>query len=101
LKRITTFSPASRTEKEKNLYGVQFRGTLQPNQSQWWFTYHRPANNDVSWMVLPTTAQVGSPHVGFDLAIERAGNNTVTYWLTIHNLTGDQFDFEARYNFLN
>ena len=50
---------------------------------------------------VPTTAQAGSPHLGFDLAIERAGNNTVTYWLTIHNLTGDRFDFEARYNFLN
>jgi hypothetical protein len=52
-------------------------------------------------MVLPTTTQAGSPQVGFDLAIERAGNNTVTYWLTIHNLTGDQFDLEAGYNFLN
>jgi hypothetical protein len=47
------------------MYGVQFRGTLQPNQSQRWFTYNWPANNDVSWMVLPTTAQAGSPHVGF------------------------------------
>jgi hypothetical protein len=28
------------------------------------------ANNNVSWMVLPTTAQAGSPHVGFDLAVE-------------------------------
>jgi hypothetical protein len=83
------------------MYGVQFRGTLQPNQSQQWFTYNWPSNNDVSWMVVPTTAQAGSPHVDFDLAIERASNNTVTYWLTIHNLTSDQFDFEARYNFLN
>jgi hypothetical protein len=83
------------------MYGVQFRGTLQPNQTQRWFTYNWPANNDVAWMVVPTTAQAGSPHVDFDLAIERASNNTVTYWLTIHNLTNDTFDFEARYNFLN
>ena len=52
------------------MYGVQFRGTLQPNQSQRWFTYNLAANNDVSWMVLPTTAQAGSQHVGFDLAVE-------------------------------
>ena len=83
------------------MYGVQFRGTLQPNQIQRWFTCNWPANNDVAWMVVPTTAQAGSPHVDFDLAIERASNNTVTYWLTIHNLTNDTFDFEARYNFLN
>jgi hypothetical protein len=83
------------------MYGVQFRGTIQPNQSQRWFTYNWPSNNDVAWMIVPTTAQSGSPHLDFDLAIERASNNTVTYWLTIHNLTGDTFDFEARYNYLN
>jgi hypothetical protein len=82
-------------------YGVQFRGRLQPNQTQRWFTYNWPNSADVAWMVVPTDAQPGSPHVTCDVALEDAGNNTLTYWLTIQNLTSDSFDFEARYNFLN
>jgi hypothetical protein len=52
-------------------------------------------------MVVPTDAQPGEAHVTCDVALERAQNNTFTYWLTIQNLTTDSFDFEARYNFLN
>ncbi len=37
-------------------YGVQFRGRLQPNQTQRWFTYNWPSNYDVAWMVVPTDA---------------------------------------------
>jgi hypothetical protein len=81
-------------------YGVQFRGTLAPNETQRWFTYDWPADQDVAWLVVPTTAQPGSPHVQCDVAIERAGDSTLTYWLTLQNLTGDSFDFEARYNFV-
>jgi len=83
-------------------YGVQFRGRLQPNQTQRWFTYNWPSNYDVAWMVVPTDAQPGgAAHVTCDVALERAANNTFTYWLTVQNLTSDSFDFEARYNFLN
>jgi hypothetical protein len=81
-------------------YGVQFRGTLQPNDSQQWFTYGWPADQDVAWVIVPTTAQPGSAHVDWDVAIERADPSSVTYWLTIRNLTTDVFDFEARYSAL-
>lgn len=79
-------------------YGVQFRGTLNPNETQLWFTYGWPADQDVAWMIVPTTAQPGSAHVDCDVAIERASGDSITYWLTVRNLTSDTFDFEARYN---
>jgi hypothetical protein len=81
--------------------GVQFTGTLAPNQTQRWFTYGWQSDWDVSWMVVPTTAQQGSAHVQWDVATERAADNSITYWVTVQNLTSDTFDFEARYAILN
>lgn len=81
--------------------GVQFTGTLAPNQTQRWFTYGWQSDWDVSWMVVPTTAQPGSAHVQWDVATERAADNSITYWITVQNLTSDTFDFEARYAILN
>jgi len=81
--------------------GVQFTGTLAPNQTQRWFTYGWQSDWDVSWMVVPTTAQPGSAHVQWDVATERAADNSITYWITVQSLTSDTFDFEARYAILN
>ncbi len=82
-------------------YGVQFRGALSPNQTQRWFTFNWPVNRDVAWLVVPTTPQAGSPHVQCTVATELTPNNTITYWLTIQNLTSDTFNFEARYDYLD
>ena len=81
--------------------GVQFTGTLAPNETQQWFTYGWQSDWDVSWMVVPTTAQPGSAHVQCDVATERAADNSITYWVTVQNITSDTFDFEARYAILN
>jgi hypothetical protein len=77
--------------------GVQFRGTLSPNQTQRWFTYNWSAPQHVLWEVVPTTARSGAAQVDWDVAIERADPVHVTYWLTITNLTGSSVQFEARY----
>jgi hypothetical protein len=77
--------------------GVQFRGTLQPNQTQLWFTYNWSANQHVLWEVVPTTARPGAAEVDSSLGIERADAAHVTYWLTITNLTNAAVQFEARY----
>jgi len=81
--------------------GVQFTGTLAPNEAQQWSTFGWQSDWDVSWMVVPTTAQQGSAHVQWDVATERAADNSITYWVTVQNLTSDTFDFEARYAILN
>ncbi|MEZ5410617.1 MAG: hypothetical protein R2761_21500 [Acidimicrobiales bacterium] len=77
--------------------GVQFRGTLNPNQTQRWFTFNWPANQHVLWEVMPTTARSGAAQIDWDVAIERADTSHVTYWITVTNLTANPVQFEARY----
>jgi hypothetical protein len=77
--------------------GVQFRGTLSPNQTQRWFTFNWSAPQHVLWEVVPNTARPGAAQVDRDVAIERADTDHVTYWITIINLTASSVQFEARY----
>jgi hypothetical protein len=77
--------------------GVQFRGTLSPNQTQRWFTFNWSATQHVLWEVVPTSARPGAAEVDWDVAIERADSSHVTYWITINNLTNASVQFEARY----
>lgn len=79
------------------LTGVQFRGTLNPNQTQRWFTFNWPATQHVLWEVMPTTARTGAAQIDWDVAIERADTDHVTYWITVTNLTATPVQFEARY----
>ena len=78
-------------------FGVQFRGRLDPNQTQRWFTFNWPAHWHVSWSVLPTNPAMGGPRVEWTVRTERATDYYVTYWIDIKNLTGEQTYFEARY----
>jgi len=77
--------------------GVQFRGTLNPNQTQRWFTFNWSAAEHVLWEVVPTSARPGAAQVDWDVAIERADPLHVTYWITITNLTSTALQIEARY----
>jgi hypothetical protein len=77
--------------------GVQFRGTLSPNQTKRWFTFNWSANQHVLWEVVPTTARSGAAQVNWSVAIERADTAHVTYWITITNLTNTALQIEARY----
>ncbi|MFI1167834.1 hypothetical protein ACH4UM_30620 [Streptomyces sp. NPDC020801] len=77
--------------------GVQFRGTLNPNQTGRWFTYNWDAAQHVLWEVVPDSAHPGAPQVDWDVAIERGDPSHVTYWITITNLTSTAVQFEARY----
>jgi hypothetical protein len=77
--------------------GVQFRGTLQPNQTQRWYTFNWSATEHVLWEVVPTSAKPGAAQVDWDVAIERADAVHVTYWITVVNLTPAPVQIEARY----
>lgn len=77
--------------------GVQFRGTLSPHQTHRWFTFNWPATKHVLWQIMSNSARSGAAQVDWDVAIERADANHVTYWITITNLTGHPVQFEARY----
>ena len=77
--------------------GVQFVGTLQPNQTQTWFTFNWPAHWHVDWTVMPTSPQVGGPQLGLTVKVERANDRYATYWLTVQNVTNRVVMFEGRY----
>jgi hypothetical protein len=77
--------------------GTQFRGTLPAHATQRWFTFNWPATGHVIWEVVPETAQPGAAQVDWDVAIERADNDHVTYWITATNLTAAPLQIAGRY----
>ena len=80
--------------------GVQWTGHLNPNQSQTWFTFNWPATWHVVWYMMPTTLS-SAREVNWNVAVERASNDFVTYLITVTNLTAQPIDFEGRYAVLN
>jgi hypothetical protein len=81
--------------------GVQFTGTLASNQTQRWFTFNWPQQWHVAWNVSPTSPRSGGPQVDWQVEVERASANFITYWITIKNLTSLPINIEARYAVLN
>ena len=77
--------------------GVQFRGTLAAGATQRWFTFNWPAHWHVLWTVVPTTPRPGSPQIKFDVQVERATDQFMTYWISITNVSPAPCDIEARY----
>ena len=80
--------------------GVQFRGTLAAGATQRWFTFNWPAHWHVLWTVVPTTPRPGSPQIKFDVQVERATDQFITYWISITNVSPAPCDIEARYGVL-
>jgi hypothetical protein len=77
--------------------GLQFNGTLAANQTQRWFTFGWPATWHMLWTVMPTTVRPGAPEVTWNVQVERADAEHVTYWITVTNLTAVPVAFEGRY----
>jgi hypothetical protein len=74
--------------------GTQFTGTIDPGQSQRWFTFNWPRSFVAHWSVRPTTTQ---GRVTWSEEIEQAANGTLTYWLVIRNIGAVRTSFEAKY----
>jgi len=74
--------------------GTQFTGTIQPGETQQWFTFNWASEWLIQWSVRPTTA---GGKVTWTQEIARADNGTFTYWLTIRNTGSVPTNFEARY----
>ncbi len=81
--------------------GVQWLGSLAANETKRWFTFRWPATWHVLWTVMPTTVRPGAPELWWDVQIERADAEYVTYWITVRNLTSAQVDFEGRFAILS
>jgi hypothetical protein len=81
--------------------GTQFTGSVPAHASQRWFTFNWPAEWDVVWTVVPDSPQPGAPEIQWDVSVERASAQSITYWINISNLTGNPVTIEARYAVLN
>jgi hypothetical protein len=81
--------------------GVQWVGNLAAHASARWFTFNWPATWHVIWTVMPTNTRPGSPQVTWNVQVERASAEYVTYWITVTNLTPDPLTFEGRYAILS
>ncbi|MGW0807371.1 hypothetical protein [Nonomuraea sp. NPDC002799] len=81
--------------------GTQFTGTVPANQARRWFTFNWPAAWQVDWNVMSTSPQPGAAQIEWDVAVERATADRITYWITIRNVTGQDVNIEARYAVLN
>lgn len=81
--------------------GVQWTGTLNPGETRKWFTFNWPATSHIVWYVVPTTPKNGAPELDWDVEVERASTDRVTYWITVKNLTTVPVTFEGRYTVLN
>ncbi len=80
--------------------GVQWNGTLSPNQTGRWFTFNWPATWHVIWTVMPTTAGT-VPQLTWSVQVERASAEFATYWITVQNLIGTSVNFEGRFEILS
>jgi hypothetical protein len=80
--------------------GVQFTGTLTPNQTQSWFTFNWPTSSHVIWEMMPLTP-IGTAKLNWSVAVEKGAGTVCTYWITVKNETANTITFEGRYAILN
>ncbi len=81
--------------------GIQWNGTLLAGQSKRWVSSDWPAAWHVVWYVVPTDADVGTPQLEWEVAVQRADPVTAAYWITVTNTTSAYIDFEGRYAVLS
>jgi hypothetical protein len=80
--------------------GVQFTGTLTPNQTQRWFTFNWPATWHIIWTVMPTSVATAA-QITLTTSVQRSSAEFATYWLTVQNLTAATVTFEGRFAILS
>jgi hypothetical protein len=80
--------------------GVQFTYNLSPYESVQFFTSGWPSGSYIDWTVMNDTNNSGGPDVSLSSIGTQGQGSTVTYWLTVENLTGSYQAIEGRYCFL-
>lgn len=81
--------------------GRQWSGTITAGQSHDWYTWGWPATWHVVWTVMPTTPQLGVPALTWNVRVERASAEYVTYWITVTNVSGANVNFDGRFCILS
>ena len=81
--------------------GVQWTGTVAPNEERRWFTHSWPATWHMVWTIMPTSPVPGAPQLSWAVRVERASAEFTTYWISVKNLTASAVTFEGRYCILS
>lgn len=81
--------------------GVQFTGSIPTGRTYRWFTFNWPATWHVVWNVVPTSPRRGGPQIEWDVEVERASSDHITYWISIKNVSPETVNIEARYAVMN
>ena len=81
--------------------GTQFNGTVPANSTRRWFTHSWPPSWHVLWHVVPTSPNTGGAQVDWEVDVQRADANRVTYWITVRNLSSQPANVDARYAIMN
>jgi hypothetical protein len=81
--------------------GVQWNGSLAPNQTQRWFTFNWPATWHIVWTIMPTTIDGANAQLTWNVQVQRANGEFLTYWITVQNLTAATVAFEGRFCILS
>lgn len=76
------------------IVGTQWTATINPGQTQNWFTHSWSPDWFINWSVRPTTA---GGRIKSEVSVERAANNTFTYWITVTNTGPIATSFEGKY----
>ncbi len=77
-----------------HITGTQFESTIDPGETQRWFTHSWPSEYVADWSVRPS-----SPEGRLDTTVDvkREPDGDLTYFLTIENVSDVQTGFEAKY----
>lgn len=81
--------------------GVQWFGSVAPNQSRTWFTWGWGAAWKVLWSIMPLTPCPGTSQLSWNVRVERANATQCTYWITVTNQSAEPVKFEGRYDVLS
>lgn len=79
---------------------TQFTGSVPAGSKKTWFTHSWKPESHVVWYVVPLTANPGKAQIAWSVAVQRASETSLTYYLTVENLTAAAVDVEARYAIL-
>ena len=82
-------------------WGVQWFGSLAPQETKTWFTWGWGAAWKVLWTIMPLTPCPGANQLKWNVRVVRANATQCTYWISVSNLTGDPVKFEGRYDVLS
>lgn len=80
--------------RELRITGTQFESTLDPGETQRWFTHSWPSEYVVQWSVRPTTPE---GRVDWSVDIKRQEDGNLMYYITIENVGSEETGVEAKY----